>query len=331
MTHIRLAISLTLLSWFWVINDVNALEIENYPALVELVEVMTKEDGYPRDQLLNVLSGAKVDQKTIDLMNRQYEALPWHRYRKIFINQERIDRGVEFWRANKPILNAAEREYGVPASVIVALIGVETHYGTRLGDRRVLDSLVTLTADYPRRSAFFGAELRTFLNTTRKENIPAESVLGSYAGAIGIPQFMPTSYRAYSVDFNGNGRRDLVNEMEDAIGSVANYLSEHGWNAEQGIFATVNSTLSEEAKNQVSKRAKPNIEARSLLAMKVDFDPRRASNKVALLALSQEQGKSYFVGFRNFYAITRYNPSVNYAMAVTELSLQIDARFQQQS
>ena len=330
MKNSRLASSLIFLSWFWLNGEANALQIEQYPALMELVEVMTKEDGYPRDQLLDVLSRAKVDQKTIDLMNRQYEALPWYRYRKIFINQDRIDRGVDFWQENKPILDAAEREYGVPAAVIVALIGVETHYGTRLGDRRVLDSLVTLTADFPRRSAFFSAELRTFLNTTRKENIPPESVLGSYAGAIGIPQFMPTSYRAYSVDFNGNGRRDLVNEMEDAIGSVANYLSVHGWTAGQEIFATVNSALSEEARNQISKRAKPNISTQSLLAMNVDFDPRNASNKVVLLSLSQEQGKSYFVGFRNFYAITRYNPSVNYAMAVTELSQQIGARFQQQ-
>lgn len=321
---------LILVMWISAPGQAVALDVEEYPALVELVDIMTEEDGYPRDQLLRVLSGATVDQKTIDLMNKQYEALPWYRYRKIFINQDRIDRGVEFWKVNKPILDAAEQEYGVPPAVIVALIGVETHYGTRMGDRRVLDSLVTLTADFPRRSKFFSAELRTFLNTTREENIPPESVFGSYAGAIGIPQFMPTSYRAYSVDFNGNGRRDLVNEMEDAIGSVANYLSVHGWTSGQGIFATVDSDLTEQARSQLSKRAKPKIYTQELLAMNVDFDARDASKKVALLSLTQEQGKSYFVGFRNFYAITRYNPSVNYAMAVTELSLQIKARYQQQ-
>lgn len=308
----------------------SALDVNKYPALMELVQTMTKQDGYPKDQLLSVLSGAKVDQKTIELMNRQYEALPWHKYREIFINQARIDKGVEFWQQNKGILEAAEKEYGVPAAVIVSLIGVETHYGTRMGDRRVLDSLVTLTADFPRRSKFFSSELRTFLNTTRNEEIAPDTVLGSYAGAIGIPQFMPTSYKAYSVDFNGNGKRDLVNEMEDAIGSVANYLNVHGWRREQSIFASVNSNLSDAAKEHISKRAKPNIEAQQLIALEVDFDSRGGSKKVALLSLTQEQGKSYFVGFRNFYAITRYNPSVNYAMAVTELSLQIGARYQQQ-
>ena len=142
-------------------------------------------------------------------MNRQYEALPWYKYRDIFINDARINLGVEFWRNNRDTLNAMEDRYGVAQEVVVALIGVETHYGRHMGDRRVLDSLVTLTADFPRRSEFFGNELRTFLNTTRRERIAAESVLGSYAGAIGIPQFMPTSYEAYAVDFNGNGRRDL--------------------------------------------------------------------------------------------------------------------------
>jgi len=289
------------------------------------VNTMSKEDGFPKEELIAILSTSKVDQKTIDLMNRQYEALPWHKYRDLFINQARIDKGIEFWKENEATLNAAYKKYGVPPEITVALIGVETHYGTRMGDRRVLDSLVTLTADYPRRSAFFGSELRTFLNTARKEKIAPDSVMGSFAGAIGIPQFMPTSYEAYSVDFNNNGRRDLVNEMEDAIGSVANYLSVHGWKRSQKIFASVNSSLSGAAKEKVSKRAKPKHSLADLDALGVEFSKNGASDKVALLALSAQQGKTYFVGFRNFYAITRYNPSINYAMAVTELSMQISA------
>lgn len=305
-----------------------AVEVDRYPALQKLVDTMVAKDGYPRQELLKVLAGAEVRQKVIDLMNRQYESLPWYKYRDIFINEARIRKGVDFWQENVSILEAAEKEYGVPQRIIVAVIGVETHYGTRMGNSRVLDSLVTLTADFPRRSKFFGSELRTFLNITRNERIPPDSVKGSFAGAIGIPQFMPTSYEAYSVDFNENGKRDLVNEMEDAIGSVANYLKVHGWERDKPVFAAVSTNLSAAVKEKVSKRAKPKLSVASLKQLEVEFDTKGASDndKVALLKLTQEKGASYFVGFRNFYAITRYNPSVNYAMAVTELSSRIAAR-----
>ena len=326
MKTVPLVSRLLLVSTLLAGTTAQALEIAQYPALVALVDRMVEEDGYPRDELEAVLASSKVDQKTIDLMNRQYEALPWHRYRELFINQARIEKGVGFWREHTDLLEAAESRYGVPPEVLVALIGVETHYGTRMGDRRVLDSLVTLTADYPRRSEFFGSELRTFLNTTRKEGIPPDSVLGSYAGAIGIPQFMPTSYQAYAVDFNDNGRRDLVNEMADAIGSVANYLHEHGWRRGQAIFAPVSEPLPDGASDLVSRRAKLVHNVPDLLDAGVRFDTRNSGDRAALFSLTQESGKSYVVGFRNFYAITRYNPSVNYAMAVTELSLQIAAR-----
>ena len=316
----------TTISAVFIAVQAQAVEINRYPALAKLVDKMVKEDGYPRADLEAVLSDAKVDPKTIDLMNRQYEALPWYKYRDIFINQARIDKGVTFLNKNRALLESAQVEYGVPPHVITALIGVETHYGTRMGNRRVLDSLVTLTADFPRRSKFFGSELRQFLKTTREENIAANSVMGSYAGAIGIPQFMPTSYEAYSVDFNNNGKRDLVNELEDAVGSVANYLSVHGWRGGQEIFASLSGKLPDAAKASVSKRAKPKLTASELKNLGVEFSTSGASDKMALLSLSQESGKSYFVGFRNFYAITRYNPSVNYAMAVTELSMQIEAK-----
>ena len=213
----------------------DALDINQYPALVELVEVMSKNDGYPKQELVNLLNTLTIDKKVLALMDKQYESLPWHKYRKLFINQNRIDKGVKFWNTYELILNRAYEEYGVPPAVMVALIGVETHYGTRIGDKSVLTSLVTLSAAYERRSKFFTKELRTFLNTTRNEKIPPESVVGSFAGAIGIPQFMPSSYEAYAIDFNGNGQRDLVNETDDAIGSVANYLKVHGWTRDQKI------------------------------------------------------------------------------------------------
>ena len=308
------------------LNPVLALDVSRYPALMGLVEIMSSEDGYPRDELEAVLTSAKIDQRIIELMDRPYESLPWHRYRELFIKESRIAKGVQFWKRNRAILDAVEKEFGVPPEIVVSLIGVETNYGTHMGNRRVLDSLVTLAAEYPRRSKFFSGELRTFLNTTRRENIAANSVLGSYAGAIGIPQFMPSSYESYSVDFNGNGKRDLVNEMEDAIGSVANYLREHGWTRGESIFAPVTASLPETAKNLVSKRAKLRHQTRDLADSGVVFDVRGGSDRAALFFLKQKSGKNYVVGYRNFYALTRYNPSINYAMAVTELSMQIARR-----
>ena len=297
-----------------------AVEIEKYPVLAELVEQMTAEDGYPKDELNRVLEQATIQQNTIDLMNRQHESLPWHRYRKIFLSQSRIKHGVRFWNENQLALARARQKFGVPQAVITALIGIETNYGARLGNNSVLDSLVTLSAQYPRRSAFFTAELRTFLNITRTEGIDPATVLGSFAGAIGIPQFMPSSYAAYSVDFNGNNQRDLVNEIDDAIGSVANYLKAHGWNRAQRIYARVTEPLSASAAKLVGGNAKLVHTPQQLAAAGVTFDADRGGGQMALISLQERAGKRYIVGFGNFYAITRYNPSVNYAMAVTELA-----------
>lgn len=302
-----------------------AIDISKYPVLQELVRDMESEDGYPADALAAILSGARIDQETLRLMDKQWEALPWHRYRDLFINQERIRLGVEFWNTHEELLERSESQYGVPMPIIVALIGVETHYGTRTGNKNVLDSLVTLSAAYPRRSKYFTSELRTFLNTARAENIDPSSVLGSYAGAIGIPQFMPSSYAAYSVDFNHNGKRDLVNEYADAIGSVAHYLDVHGWKSGQKIFSPIQGELSGDNSHLVRKSAKPVHPVDALLQHGILFDHDNAGSQASLLMLEEHSGIRHVVGFQNFYALTRYNTSVNYAMAVTELSRAIAA------
>lgn len=307
----------------------HAVDYKRYPELRELVDAMVREDGYPRDELEEVLSGAVIDESVIRAMNRQYEALPWHKYRRLFLSRERIRKGVAYWNAHGAILQRAEQEFGVPAGVIVALIGVETNYGANLGGKRVLDSLVTLTARYPRRSRYFGKELRVFLNAARTEAIAVGSVTGSFAGAIGIPQFMPSSYQEYAVDFNGNGRRDLVHEIDDAIGSVANYLKRHGWTAGQTIFVPLLTPLPPQAAELAGTRAKPHLSAAQLRAAGVEFVADGGSEKMALLRLQEEQGERHIIGFANFYAITRYNPSVNYALAVVELSRQISSRREQ--
>jgi len=302
----------------------HAVDYRRYPPLVEVVEALVAEDAYPRAELEAVLASAVIDRTVIEAMDRPYESKPWHQYRGIFINPARVQGGVAYWRAQEATLNRAAAEFGVPVEVMVALIGVETNYGTRLGGRRVLDSLVTLSAEYPRRSAFFSKELRVFLRTARAEGIAAQSVRGSFAGAIGIPQFMPSSYRAYAVDFNANGRRDLVREVEDAIGSVGNYLAEHGWRRGQAIFVDLpGDALPAAAVALVTKRAKPTLSAARLAEAGVEFDASAGSEKMALLRVEAAAGARHFVGFHNFYAITRYNPSVNYALAVAELAAQI--------
>ena len=301
----------------------HALEIRDYPALVKLVDVMVRDDGYPRAQLEAVLGGATIDRSVIRAMDHQYEALPWHKYRARLINAERIRKGVAWWNRHRVTLEQASQQYGVPPSLMVALIGIETHFGTQMGGRRVLDSLVTLSAAYPRRSAYFSKELRAFLNTTRAEVIAPQSVLGSFAGAVGIPQFMPTSYAAYAVDFNDNDKRDLVFETEDAIGSVANYLKRNGWRKGQAIFSPLPDGIPSAAAKLVSKKSKPELTAAQLQAAGITVDASDAGKKMALLRLKEARGYRYIIGFHNFHVITRYNPSINYAMAVTELAMSI--------
>jgi len=297
-----------------------ALDINDYPVLQTLVETMSNEDGYPKNQLIEIFQSAKIDQNTLDLMQSQYESLPWYKYRKLFVNQSRINDGIEFWKTHRSTLNRAYEKFGVPQAILVALIGIETHYGRQIGDKKVLDSLVTLSATFPKRSKFFTSELRTFLNTTLNEKIVPSSVLGSFAGAIGIPQFMPTSYEAYAIDFNNNNQRDLVNEFDDAIGSVANYLCIHGWESGKEIYTNIDHALSEEAESLISKIAKPELTHEQLITAGIMYEKKNMGEEVALLSLQEENGHRNIVGYKNLYTITRYNPSVNYAMAITELA-----------
>ena len=308
-------------------GNVSALNIGDYPELEDLIQTMVEEDGYPEDELRAVIGSAAINEKTLELMDRQWEAVPWHKYRNLFINYRRIRNGVEFWDEHEAVLSRAEAEYGVPASIIVSIIGIETHYGKRKGNSNVLDSLVSLTAAYPRRSRYFKEELRMFLNLVRRESIEPDSVYGSYAGAIGIPQFMPSSYENHSVDFNGNGTRDLVNEVEDAVGSVANYLVNHGWKEGQAIYSDVQGSLPESALALVGKSAKPRHTVESLISSGARFDSGQASQKAALVKLTLENGEyRHVIAFNNLYVVTRYNNSINYSMAVTELAEEIEQR-----
>jgi membrane-bound lytic murein transglycosylase B len=313
-----LFIILTLILAF-LATPVTAIELDASPTMRALSDRLIKEGIYTRAELEALLGPIEVDKGVLKLFARQAEAKPWFEYRNIFLKQDRISAGKAFMQTNQDLLDAINDQYGVPPEIVTALIGVETFYGTRMGSRSVLRSLATLTAAYPRREKFFGKELETFLSLLKTENLVASDVEGSYAGAVGIPQFMPTSYVAYAVDFNGNGKRDLVHELEDAAGSVANYLVVHGWKRGAPVAIWWDEPINQDAKKLVAKNAKPKL---SVMTMRQNGISLKESDdtKVSLNKLKDSNGLRYFVGFENFYALTRYNPSNKYAMAIVELA-----------
>jgi membrane-bound lytic murein transglycosylase B len=285
---------------------------------------MVNKHGFDSNALRNVFNRAYAQPEIIALITRPAEAKPWYAYRDIFLTNQRIQSGLAFWRSNEISLAKAERLYGVPAEIIVAIIGVETTYGGNTGKYRVLEALSTLAFDYPKRADYFRKELENYLLLTREEGIDPLSLKGSYAGAMGLAQFMPSSYLAYAVDFDGDGQRGLWVNPRDAIGSVANYLSKHRW--QSGEPVTIPAQVNGERFQGLlsSKLAKPSQsvgEFRRLGVIPQGFvnDQQTA----ILLELDGNSGPEYWLGFDNFYVITRYNQSPLYAMAVYQLSQEI--------
>ncbi|TVO62359.1 lytic murein transglycosylase B [Spiribacter vilamensis] len=284
-------------------------------------ERVAKRHDLSADAIERLISDeARYEPAIIEAINRPAEALPWHRYRDIFLTEARIAGGLEFRRRHQQWLEAVETQYGVPAEIVVAIIGVETFYGRYTGDYRVIDALRTLGFGYPARGEFFRDELEAFLVLTREEDIDPTTPLGSYAGAMGVPQFISSSYRAYAIDFNDNGRRDLFSEPADAIGSVGHYLSRHGWQA--GAPIAVPAELDGSGWRS---RLRPSLEPVDTVATlaSAGVSPERplaAGLDARLLELQAETGARHWVTLRNFYAITRYNHSSLYAMAVHQLA-----------
>jgi len=243
------------------------------------------------------------------------EPLTWNDYRAQFVNETRVANGLAFWKENRRSLARAEKQYGVPAQYIVAIIGVETNYGRNMGKYRVIDALSTLAFDYPPRSSFFRRELEQYLLLAREQGIDVFATRGSYAGAIGIPQFMPTRLRRYAVDFNGDGRIDLARSSADAVGSVANFLKEHGWQAGEPVLLKAKPSPDAIAK-YMDGSFEPRYRIAELTAAGLEVEsPPSADMLGTLVAL----GAEYRVGLRNFYVITRYNRSALYAGAVNDL------------
>ena len=249
----------------------------------------------------------------------------WDDYRAQFVNERRISGGLAFWKANRTALKRAESRYGVPAPYIVAIIGIETNYGRNMGRFRVIDALATLAFDYPPRAPFFRGELEQYLLLAREAGLDVFALRGSYAGAIGIPQFMPGSLRRYAVDFNGDGRIDLSRSAADAVGSVANFLKEHGWQAGEAVLFRAKPSP-EALARYVDGSVEPRHRIADLVAAGLELDPAPRSPEAlgVLVAL----GAEYRVGLQNFYVITRYNRSALYAAAVSDLAEALAGRLQ---
>jgi len=304
------------------------------PEVQAYIDELVGEHGFAADELAQLFSEAQRKQSILDAIARPAErTLKWHEYRDIFLKETRINQGLSFWDENQEALEAAERDYGVPPEYVVAIIGVETRYGRITGSYRVVDALATLAFDYPPRSAFFRKELTQFLLLAREENVNPQSLKGSYAGAMGYGQFIPSSYRAYAIDFDGDGQRDIWANTTDAIGSVANYFSRHGWQAGKEVVlpAQLNGTAAEPLAN---KSLNLNHTLGELQSMGVELLPggalaaakQSADTKAALFRMELEESAEYWVGLKNFYVITRYNRSRLYALAVHQLSQAIRQR-----
>lgn len=293
------------------------------------VDQLVNDHQFDADQVRSTLALAQKDQAVLDAISRPWEAKPWHQYYPIFLTDKRVNKGVAFWKENADTLARAEQQTGVPAEMIVAIIGVETFYGTYKGKYPVLDALYTLGFHYPPRSKFFRSELAQFFVLAREEKLDMQSIKGSYAGAMGWGQFISSSYRHYAVDFDGDGIRDLLSNPVDAIGSVANYFRQHGWRRGEAVAYELGAH-SDALEKLVTDDLKPDLtwsEVKSLPAVAQKQISLIDDATVNILAFEQPEHKDYWLGLDNFYVITRYNHSPLYAMAVYQLSEQIKAAY----
>lgn len=292
-----------------------------------LVKELTAR-GIDRDWLELALRQAEFRPGVLEAMTGAAERrLVWHEYRDIFIKPQRIEEGAAFIKAHQDAFDKAQAEYGVAPEVVAAIIGVETFYGRHTGTHRVIDSLATLAFHHPERGDFFRGELAAFLELTSEQNVDPLTLQGSYAGAMGFPQFIPTSYQAYAVDFDGDGKRDLWRNPVDAIGSVGNYFARHGWAADGAIITAAQGPTTPPQAIEFNQTQKPYISVGDLREQGIkpaDNGSLEDSSKVVPLALETDDGTMrYELGHNNFYVITRYNHSHLYAMAVTTLAQRI--------
>ena len=301
----------------------------SYPSrkdVKEFVEEMVKKHGFSKRELNRVLGQAQFQPAIVRAMDQPPESAlaSWQAYRSIFIKPERIDAGVRFWDRNAGALKRAEAEYGVPEEVIVGIIGVETTFGKNVGTFRVIDALATLAFDYPKRGAYFRGELEHYLVFSRDQKIDPLRVKGSYAGAIGIPQFMPGSYRRFAVDFDGDGQINLATSPADAIGSIGNFLKAHGW--VHGEPVALPAQVSGEGWRQLAGAGiVPATRFADLPGYGVKAPADLPADTLCALVELESPGQppDVRVTLKNFFVLTRYNRSNLYAAAVLDLAAEI--------
>ncbi|WP_317931279.1 lytic murein transglycosylase B [Halioxenophilus sp. WMMB6] len=304
-------------------------DFSNHPETQKFIGEMVAEQQFDRAQLQAWFDQVERKQSVLDAIARPAEKVkPWKEYRQIFVTPTRIKQGVEFWRNNAQVLARAEQDFGVPKEIIVAILGVETRYGAHRGGYRVMDSLSTLAFEYPPRAAFFRKELKEFLLLAREQKKEPLTLMGSYAGAMGYGQFMPSSYRAYAYDYDGNGFTDIWDNPEDAIGSVANYFTRHGWQGGQPVVARVRVAGNYNA-NLLNDELEPDRTFSDVKAGGfIPLEDAHYPDPVRVFQLEGEHGAEFWLGMQNFYVITRYNRSSMYALAVFQLAQAVARDYQ---
>ena len=323
LTRFRSYIAVLALAFFTLLGMTAKADITKTPEGKQFINKMATEHGFDQAKLKALLAQAVVKQDILKAIAKPAEGKKWDQYRPIFITPDRIKQGVVFWNQHAETLARAEKEYGVEAQIIVAILGVETFYGRNKGGYRVMDALTTLGFHYPKRADFFRSELEQFLLLTREEKFDPLTVYGSYAGAMGLPQFISSSYRHYAVDFSGKGQIDLINNTTDVIGSVANYFAKHGWQAGKAVAlpAVATGTQYQTLSNDVLKKPYRSVQEwqkNGITAQRKAFPSQDPAYLVTLQ--STNNTSEHWLGFNNFFVITRYNRSPLYAMAVYQLS-----------
>ncbi len=328
---LSLVFCLSYLTCLSVTTAAQPAKLSQRPDIQDFIRMIAKKDGFDVNYLNNLFNHVELQPRVIVSISHPAEAKDWDFYENFFITNERIEQGYHFWQHHAKELSAIQNKYGVPSSVIVAILGVETFYGKKQGDYRVIDALTTLAFQYPPRQAFFRQELAEYLRLIREHHLAPMELRGSYAGAIGQPQFMPSSYRYYAVSYAGSHYVNLQKNTDDSMASIANYLKKNGWRRDQPIAAKV-TINNKNFINSVTPNVPPTQTLDQLrkagLAIDDQYD---ADLKGNIVMLSMPTQPLYYLGFNNFYTIMRYNTSVNYAMAVYTLSNILDRCWQQKA
>lgn len=325
---IKITLSFLLISTFqtaWAAKaKLTSGDYKNRADVEAFIDKMVTKKHYSQKQLITLFTNVKQQKRLFKKMNNAAEhKLTWHSYRRIFLTEKRIKQGIKFYKKHRKLLDKVSKQYQVPQEIIVAIIGVETYYGRIKGNDPVFDTLVTFAFDFPKRAKFFTSELEHFLALSKEYNVDINKATGSYAGAMGMPQFISSSYRSYAVDFDGDKKVDLWDSTPDILASVANYFNMHGWHPDEGV--TYPLSLNNKKASSFKTDLKPRYRYKDFKAkgLKVSAAQLSDDTKISMINLEQKSDHDYWAGLHNFYVITRYNHSSLYAMAVYQLSQEI--------